>query len=72
MKTGYLFAALVILSVISLFIGVEDIGPADLLHLSDMQMQILFVSRIPALDQHTDSGHEHEHHRVDDAAAEQK
>jgi len=49
MKKRYLLAALVALSAASLFVGVSDLSPADLLSLSDLQAQILFASRIPRL-----------------------
>lgn len=49
MKLRYLFIALVLLSVISLFIGVKNITPLDLFRLTDEQLQILLVSRFPRL-----------------------
>lgn len=49
MKKRYLFIALIILSFVSVFIGVSDLNPLDLFSLSDMQARILFVSRIPRL-----------------------
>jgi iron complex transport system permease protein len=49
MKKRYLFTALVILSVTSLFIGVTDITPLEIFNLSEDQLEILFVSRFPRL-----------------------
>lgn len=49
MKKRYLVIALVILSITSLFIGVRDISPFDLFQLTEEQLQILFVSRVPRL-----------------------
>src|SRR5699024_3044665 len=49
MKIRYLILALVILSVPSIFIGVSDISPLDIFHLTDSEKQVLFVSRIPRL-----------------------
>ncbi|MDQ0246042.1 iron complex transport system permease protein [Bacillus fengqiuensis] len=49
MKKRYLFIALIILSICSVFIGVQDITPLDLFHLSGEQAQILAVSRFPRL-----------------------
>lgn len=45
---GYtLFILLVILTIVSLFIGVSQLSLIDIFHLSDEQMNILFSSRIP-------------------------
>ncbi|QHS23185.1 ABC transporter permease [Virgibacillus sp. MSP4-1] len=49
MKKRYLLIVLLILSVISLFIGVSDISPSDLLNLQSEEVQILYVSRVPRL-----------------------
>jgi iron complex transport system permease protein len=49
MKLRFLLAALILLSIASVFIGVKDISPLDLLHLSESQLQILTVSRLPRL-----------------------
>lgn len=49
MKRIYLVIALIVLSFISLFIGVKDISPLDLFNLSDEQIQVLWVSRFPRL-----------------------
>jgi iron complex transport system permease protein len=49
MKLRYLIIALVVLSITSVFIGVSDLSPADLLHLSEGQAEVLFISRIPRL-----------------------
>ena len=45
---GYtLFILLVILTIVSLFIGVSQLSLIDIFHLSDEQMNILYSSRIP-------------------------
>src|SRR5690625_5072953 len=49
MKIRYLVIALIILSITSVFIGVSDISPLDLLTLTGDQNQVLLVSRIPRL-----------------------
>jgi iron complex transport system permease protein len=49
MKKRYLFLALTILSISSIFIGVKDFAPLDLLNLQDDQVQILLISRLPRL-----------------------
>jgi iron complex transport system permease protein len=49
MKKRYLLVILVVFSFISLFIGVKDISPMELFHLSDEQIQTLGVSRFPRL-----------------------
>ncbi|WP_428911098.1 ABC transporter permease [Niallia sp. Krafla_26] len=49
MKKRYLIAALIILSVISLFIGSTDISPLDLFTMSEDQAMIFWSSRIPRL-----------------------
>jgi iron complex transport system permease protein len=49
MNKTTLFTALVLLSFLSLFVGVKNISPLDLFHLSDSQAQILVVSRLPRL-----------------------
>lgn len=49
MKKRYLIAALVVLSVVSLFIGVKNISPLDLFNLSDDQAHVLWISRFPRL-----------------------
>lgn len=49
MKKRYLCFALIILSIVSIFIGVKNISPLDLFNLSDDQMQILWISRFPRL-----------------------
>ncbi|MFC0273335.1 ABC transporter permease [Metabacillus herbersteinensis] len=49
MKKRYLFIALVILSLSSVFIGVKDITPFDIFSLSSEQLHILMVSRLPRL-----------------------
>ncbi|MFV8827714.1 ABC transporter permease [Alkalihalobacterium sp. APHAB7] len=49
MKLRYLFLALILLSITSLFIGVKGISPLDLFNLTEEQAQILWVSRFPRL-----------------------
>ncbi|MEC0092366.1 ABC transporter permease [Paenibacillus macquariensis] len=49
MKKRYLLITLVIFSFISIFIGVKDISPMDIFHLTDQQLQTLMISRIPRL-----------------------
>ncbi|MBU9722952.1 MULTISPECIES: ABC transporter permease [Bacillaceae] len=49
MKKRYLVLVLVILSIISIFLGVISISPKDIFQLTDNQIQILLQSRIPRL-----------------------
>ncbi|WP_096270893.1 ABC transporter permease [Paucisalibacillus globulus] len=49
MKLRYLIIVLVILSFVSVFIGVSNVSPLDLFHLTEEQIQILLISRIPRL-----------------------
>lgn len=49
MKLRYLILLLVILSVISIFVGVIDLSPKDLFHLTDDQIEVLLISRLPRL-----------------------
>ncbi|MFD1179480.1 ABC transporter permease [Paenibacillus puldeungensis] len=49
MKKKYLTILLIILSLVSLFIGVKDISLSGLLHLQAEQWEILSISRIPRL-----------------------
>lgn len=49
MIKGYLTVALIILSIVSLFIGVTDVDFSDLFTFSDDGVHILLVSRIPRL-----------------------
>ncbi|MFS0784364.1 ABC transporter permease [Bacillus sp. 1P06AnD] len=49
MKKRYLLVALILLSFISIFIGVSDVSPLDLFSLSDEQAEILLISRLPRL-----------------------
>ncbi|AMX01110.1 ABC transporter permease [Rummeliibacillus sp. G93] len=49
MKKRYLLIALVVLSLISLFVGVSDITPKDLLNLHSEKTQIFLISRVPRL-----------------------
>lgn len=49
MKKRYLFLILIILSITSIFIGVKDLSPLDILYLRADKIQILFLSRLPRL-----------------------
>lgn len=49
MRRSYLIAALVLLSLISLFVGVSSVSPLRLFNLSDDELQVLWISRIPRL-----------------------
>lgn len=49
MKKRYLLAALLVLSALSVFIGVKDISPLDLTSIRPDQLHILLVSRLPRL-----------------------
>ncbi|MGE7778505.1 ABC transporter permease [Peribacillus sp. NPDC097264] len=49
MKIRYLVLMLIVLSFTSLFIGVKDITPLDLLDLSDDKVQIMLQSRFPRM-----------------------
>ncbi|PKG23430.1 ABC transporter permease [Niallia nealsonii] len=49
MKLRYLVIALIVLSIISLFVGVIDINPLSIWKLTDDQKEILFISRFPRL-----------------------
>ncbi|MCI1693173.1 ABC transporter permease [Aneurinibacillus aneurinilyticus] len=49
MKKRYLFIALIILSIASVFVGVKDITPLDIFNLSEDQAEILLTSRVPRL-----------------------
>lgn len=49
MKIRYLIIILIVLSVVSIFIGVSDLSPTQIFHMTDAQQQVLFASRIPRL-----------------------
>ncbi|HLR23694.1 MAG TPA: ABC transporter permease [Pseudogracilibacillus sp.] len=49
MKLRYMIMALVVLSGASLFIGVSDLSPSDLLDLTDDQWKVLLISRFPRM-----------------------
>ncbi|HWI49303.1 MAG TPA: ABC transporter permease [Rummeliibacillus sp.] len=49
MKKRYLFLALVVLSIVSLFVGVTNISPKDLLNIHSEKTQIFLISRVPRL-----------------------
>ncbi|GAA5417147.1 petrobactin import system permease protein YclN [Paraliobacillus ryukyuensis] len=49
MKKRYLLIALLLLSVVSLFIGVTSLSIIDVFHLTEEQIHILWISRFPRL-----------------------
>lgn len=49
MRKRYLLITLVVLSMVSMFVGVKDISPLNILNLEDQEIQILSLSRIPRL-----------------------
>lgn len=49
MKLRYLVIPLIILSFTSIFIGVSDLSPFDIISLTEEQAEVLFVSRLPRL-----------------------
>ncbi len=49
MKIRYLLTATVVLSIVSLFIGVVDIKPSDLLDFESEETRLFLISRIPRL-----------------------
>src|SRR5690625_6031180 len=49
MKLRYLVIGLIGLSFISIFIGVADISPLDVFNLSEDQVEIMLIGRIPRL-----------------------
>ncbi|SHJ20586.1 iron complex transport system permease protein [Clostridium amylolyticum] len=49
MKKKHLIILLIILSILSLFIGAKDIKPMDILRLKEEHIQVLLISRIPRL-----------------------
>lgn len=49
MRIKYLLPLLIVLSITSLFIGVQEISPADIFNLQDEQIQTILISRIPRL-----------------------
>ena len=49
MKVRYLLITLILLSLTSLFVGVKNITPLDLLNLSDDKVQIMLQSRFPRM-----------------------
>lgn len=49
MRKRYLLITLVVLSMVSIFVGVKDISPLNILNLEDQEIQILALSRIPRL-----------------------
>lgn len=49
MKIRYLIIALIVLSVASVFIGVSDVSPLDIFHLTEDQAEVLLISRVPRL-----------------------
>jgi len=49
MKLIYLIISFIVLAITSLFIGVQNISPLDLFQLTEEQIHILLVSRLPRL-----------------------
>ncbi|HBJ02523.1 MAG TPA: iron ABC transporter permease [Lysinibacillus sp.] len=49
MKIRYLLTATVVLSIVSLFIGVVDIKPSDLLDFQSEETRLFLISRVPRL-----------------------
>ena len=49
MKLRYLILLIIVLSVISIFLGVIDLSPKDLFQLTEEQKEVLLISRIPRL-----------------------
>lgn len=49
MKLVYLWLLLIVLSFVSLFVGVSDLNPTDLFSMTEKQLQVLQISRIPRL-----------------------
>lgn len=49
MKKRYLISALIILSIVSIFVGVKEISFSDILNLREDNVQVLLLSRIPRL-----------------------
>ncbi|WP_339253358.1 ABC transporter permease [Sporosarcina sp. FSL W8-0480] len=49
MKKRYLFIALIVLSFLSLFVGVSSISPMDLLDFQSEKTEIFLISRLPRL-----------------------
>lgn len=49
MRKTYLILLLIILSIISIFVGVSNISPLELFHLDEDQLHILLMTRIPRL-----------------------
>ncbi|GAB2697381.1 ABC transporter permease [Paenibacillus thermoaerophilus] len=49
MKLRYLAFILLLLSLVSLFVGVKEIKPWDVFRLSPDQLEVLFISRLPRL-----------------------
>ncbi len=49
MKKRYLVLVLIVLSVVSIFIGVKDIRPLEIFQMEEAKLQILLLSRVPRL-----------------------
>ncbi|API92897.1 ABC transporter permease [Virgibacillus pantothenticus] len=49
MKIRYLVVMLIILSFVSIFVGVSNISPLDIFNLSEEQAKVLLISRVPRL-----------------------
>lgn len=49
MKNQHLIILLILLSIVSLFIGVSDISPLDIFNFNEEKIQILWLTRLPRL-----------------------
>ena len=49
MRKGYLILVLIVLSIVSIFIGVRDVSLKDILNFNDEGIQIMLISRLPRL-----------------------
>ena len=49
MKKRYLFLILILLSIISIFIGVSNISIRDIFELNIDKIEVIFISRLPRL-----------------------
>ncbi|MDO6654761.1 ABC transporter permease [Anaerobacillus sp. 1_MG-2023] len=49
MKKRYLISLFILLSFISLFIGVKSMSPLEVFHFTDEQSQVFWISRVPRL-----------------------
>jgi len=49
MRTGYLIIVLIVLALISLFVGVKDLTPLDIISMDESSLQVFLISRLPRL-----------------------